>query len=122
MSARATEQLTVLDADGVEVVLPSVFVVCPRCEGRGDHDHPAFSNGITSEEWNGPDWDDDDRGAYLAGRYNVPCSECHGKRVVLEADEARLTPAQRDLLAEHQAEMADLRACERSERFMHGEG
>lgn len=117
---REAERFTVLNDDGDEVVIPSRYVVCPACEGKGTHDHPAFCNGITSDEWNGQDWDEDSRAAYLGGEYDVPCHECKGLRVVLMPDHDRLTPEQRALLENQQRELAELRAAERSERFMFG--
>jgi hypothetical protein len=35
-------------------------------------DHPAFSNGITAEEWD-RDWSYEDRENYLSGMYDQPC-------------------------------------------------
>ena len=60
------------------------FVVCGRCDGVGTHDNPAFENGITADEWNGPDWDDESRENYMSGLYDVICEECKGARVILE--------------------------------------
>ncbi|CRY84083.1 Uncharacterised protein [Yersinia intermedia] len=48
--------------------------ICPSCEGHGKVDHPAFSNGITSSEWN--EMDQQDRESYKAGDYDVPCHRC----------------------------------------------
>jgi hypothetical protein len=48
--------------------------ICPACEGHGKVDHPAFSNGITSSEWN--DIDQQDRQSYMAGDYDVACESC----------------------------------------------
>ncbi len=72
-----------------EFLVPALAVVCGRCDGRGTHDHEAFSNGITSSEWDGPDWDEESREAYMRGAYDVRCTECEGKRVQLVPDEAR---------------------------------
>lgn len=55
-----------------------LWAICPRCEGEGKVDHPAFSNGITSGEW--ADWDQDDRDSYMGGAYDVACG-CEGGRV-----------------------------------------
>jgi hypothetical protein len=66
--------------EGYEV--PAVFEVCGRCDGHGKHDHPAFSNGITFDEWNGPGWSYEDQETYLSGGYDVQCEECKGDRVV----------------------------------------
>ena len=56
-------------------------VVCPSCDGRGHYVNPAIDgNGISVEEW--CDWTDDDREAYLSGRYDIVCEECNGRNVV----------------------------------------
>ena len=76
--------LTFEDGDtGEEITLRCQYVVCSRCRGEGKHDHPAFSNGITAEEWD-RDWDENSREMYVSGSYDVPCEECKGRRVVLE--------------------------------------
>ena len=81
------------NGEEVEVQLPSRFEVCSRCRGAGKHVNPNVDgHGITAEEWNGPDWDDDSREGYLTGRYDVTCSECKGLRVVAVVDEAAVDP------------------------------
>ena len=89
------------DEDGNEIQLPIKRIICPRCDGYGHHDHPAFSNGITASEWNSDDWDDDSRADYLRGRFDVRCDECGGNNVVDVPDEDRMTPAQVALLHDH---------------------
>jgi hypothetical protein len=75
---------------------PAKYVVCPRCDGEGKHTNPAIDgNGITASEMHeilndDPDFLED----YMGGMYDIPCTECHGKRVVLEIDEAECTPEQ----------------------------
>ncbi len=66
--------------------LPGKMEVCERCEGKGVHDHPAFSNGFTSDEMHeaGPDFQEE----YMAGHYDVTCSECKGEKVNLVIDSA----------------------------------
>jgi hypothetical protein len=57
------------------------YEVCGTCEGRGRHVNPAINrNGITQETF-----DDDPEffEAYRRGDYDVPCSACQGRRVVL---------------------------------------
>lgn len=98
---RHKDRIILEDEDGLEVEIPSRFDVCDRCRGKGVHDHPAFSNGITADEWNGPDWDDDSRETYMSGGYDVTCEECGGLRVVLVADEERMTDEQRRLWEQH---------------------
>jgi hypothetical protein len=78
--------------DMVEQEIPAVWAICDRCRGNGKHDHPAFSNGITADEWNGPDWDEESRDAYLSGRYDVQCGDCCGTGKVLEADWDNMDP------------------------------
>lgn len=111
-----TKRPAPLEIDGVAI--PSKFEVCPRCEGKGVHDHPAFSNGITAEDWNGPDWDDDSREGYLVGRYDVACSECGGLRVVPAADVARCTFAQKRLLVGARRARRELAQDYASERYL----
>lgn len=68
--------------------LPTIKAVCWRCGGEGKHNHPAFDDGITSAEWG--QWDADERDDYRSGLYDVPCTRCHGLRVVDEIDEDAL--------------------------------
>ncbi len=71
-----------------EIRLPAKYVVCSRCEGKGTHVNPSIDgHGITAEEWNGPDWSEEDKENYLTGFYDVACYECSGKRVTLAVDE-----------------------------------
>ncbi len=89
-----------IDADGDEVqhVLPGKYEVCPRCEGAGKHDHPAFANGFTGEEMaEDPDFAEDYRG----GRYDVTCERCAGDRVVVVVDEEKCTAVQLAALEEY---------------------
>jgi hypothetical protein len=67
------------DYDGNKHKIPAVFGVCDRCRGTGVHDHPAFSNGISQEQF---DEDPEFKEDYMAGKYDVRCSECKGQRVV----------------------------------------
>ena len=87
---KGPKPLTVEDENGVEHVLPTRFDVCPTCEGHGVHDHPAFANGLTSEDF---DEDPDFREDYFAGHYDVCCEECRGERVVSVVDEDKADPA-----------------------------
>lgn len=115
-----TLRITVLneDSEEVELELPARFAVCPRCHGRGTHDHPAFARGITSDEWRGPDWDDESRAAYMNGAYDVTCSECKGERVVVVVDEERFTAEQRAIWTEHLEQCRVMEAESASERYL----
>lgn len=112
---------TVYDGDvEIDTSLPAVWSICQGCRGHGQHDHPAFSNGITAEEWQGPDWDDDSREDYLRGAYDVPCEECKGLGRVLVVDESAILSqeeqAHYDRLQANWAEMAEMHAIEAAER------
>lgn len=93
MAKRETKTFVYEDDDGVEheVELPGAYEVCPRCRGEGTHVNPSIDgNGITMDEWWGPDWDDESREAYMSGGYDVTCHECAGVRVVWDVDLDRL--------------------------------
>jgi hypothetical protein len=101
-----------------EVQLPGRFVVCPRCAGRGSHDHPAFSHGISPEEFQE---DPEFAEQYRAGAFDVTCSECEGQRVVPEVAEECLDAEQRALWDRHQKHLeclADMHAAYAAERRM----
>jgi hypothetical protein len=116
-----TMRITYLTDGGyteVEATVPARFEVCDRCEGRGTHDHPAFSNGITSSDF---DEDPDFREDYMRGAYDVSCSECRGLRVVAVPDVARCSFAVRRELVQarrYEREQARFAAIERREREM----
>lgn len=82
------------DEEGyVTLSFPCRFVVCDTCGGKGSHVNPSIdAHGITQEEF---DEDPEFRENYFSGAYDVPCYECHGKRVVPEIDEESLTVDQR---------------------------
>lgn len=118
------DRITVEDDEGTEHVVPSTFEVCPRCNGKGVHDHPAFANGITAEEFRGPDWDDESREGYMRGDYDVACSVCKGLRVVAVADLSRCTFALKRLLVKQRRAERELAEDYASERYirMHEQG
>jgi hypothetical protein len=97
----------VFDADGNEVELPCHYVVCGRCNGTGVHDHPAFSNGLSREDF---DEDPDFAEEYFRGTYDVRCSVCEGERVVSAPNEEQLTPEQKDWLKWHYESLAEAAA------------
>lgn len=106
------------DGRGELSAIPTKRIVCPRCDGRGKHDHPAFSNGITASEWNSDDWDDDSRETYMRGGYDVACEECHGNNVVEAPDEERMSPEMLAKLHSYYRDEASYRAEVESERRM----
>jgi hypothetical protein len=99
--------------------IPAKFVICGRCNGEGTHDHPAFSNGITSSEW--AEWDDDDRDHYLRGDYDVACECCEGGKKLVVDEDACYTKRMQVILAayrEQQEEFQMYEAERRAERRM----
>lgn len=73
----------------IEMTLPAKYEICTRCEGKGSHTNPSIDgHGISEDEWNGPDWDDESRETYLTGGYDVRCeARCKdGKVVVIDID------------------------------------
>jgi len=83
---KAELKVTITNGIGVErlMTLPGKRVICPRCEGVGHHANPAIGPGITEEEWKETDLDD--VACYPSRGYNVPCSRCHGEKVVIVLD------------------------------------
>lgn len=93
------------------------WVICDRCRGEGKHDHPAFSNGITQDEWE--QWDYEERDDYFSGKYDVPCTDCGGSGKVavpvkgqLEFWQLRILAAERRL----QRDLSFVDAIQRQER------
>lgn len=110
----AKDRLVLENGEGLEVELPSKYEVCGRCRGKGAHVNPNIDgHGITADEWNGPDWDEESQEMYLSGGYDISCLDCGGDRVVLVPDEDRLTDEQRKLWADK----LECEAAERNERM-----
>ena len=91
-----TIELTFWGADGEEmtVEVPSKWGICESCDGNGRHDHPAFANGISGEEW-ANEWDVEEREAYMSGAYDVRCEEDCDNGKVRVPDLSALTEKQR---------------------------
>lgn len=74
--------------DEVEFVLPGKYHVCPACEGKGTLMHPSLRGVAITEEDRDRDWSPDEWEQYISGGYDVTCTTCDGKRVVLVPDRA----------------------------------
>jgi hypothetical protein len=100
----------------IEITVPTVRAVCFRCNGNGVHDHPAFANGISPEQFaEDPDFETD----YFRGAYDVFCSECDGAKVVDEIDWQRFEreqPTSARYLRERFDAEAEMQAEEAAER------
>ncbi|MCK5318173.1 MAG: hypothetical protein KAJ55_09670 [Anaerolineales bacterium] len=97
-----------------EVEIPTKFVVCSRCRGKGSHVNPAIDgHGISPEEFrDDPDFEE----AYFRGDYDVACHSCQGKRVTPAPDWDRLSKEERQAWRIQERELADLAAEEEAER------
>lgn len=112
----STATVTITDANGDELRLPAHFEVCPRCDGVGSHVNPSIDgNGLTAEDFaEDPDFADE----YMRGTYDVPCTECHGERVVAQVDVEALTPDQRAAWESYLAVERDYQRDYDSERWL----
>lgn len=72
------------------------WIICDCCEGNGQVGHPAFSNGITSSEWQ--DMGEDDQASYMRGDYDVQCEACKGLGRVQVPNVAALSFGEKRLL------------------------
>lgn len=115
-----------IDAED-EMELPACWEICQRCKGNGSHTNPSIDgNGITSDEWNGPDWDDEEKEMYLSGGYDIACEANCTNGKVLEVDEelCKLEPLKSLLEAydEQEDERARDRAADRRTAYMESGG
>jgi hypothetical protein len=111
--------VTVPDEDGdgeTQMELPIVYVVCPTCDGKGNHVNPSVdAGGISADDfYEDPDFAE----AYMGGVYDVECYGCHGKRVVPQLNRDRIEPEILKLLDAHEERMRDLRIESEAERRM----
>ena len=85
-----------MEEDGETQKLPLHRIVCPTCDGRGSHVNPSIdSHGLTADDfYEDPDFARD----YMAGAYDVVCSECGGHNVVDDVDYERAKTECPDLL------------------------
>jgi hypothetical protein len=113
---RKPDTLYLENDDSEDIEIPSRYVVCGTCDGRGQHSHRFGA--IPMADFMGPEWDDESREDYIAGRYDEQCGTCKGRRVVLVVDVDRCTPEQRKLVEEDAEAAAESAAEEASERRM----
>lgn len=90
----------------VELTLPAKYEVCPRCKGTGRTLAPGYE-GVAFTQEDLADQDPDFEENYFGGGYDVDCTTCDAKRVVLVPDESRLTPEQEIQLQEYQEYQRD---------------
>lgn len=130
IAMRITVLTTVTDPDGgeeeTEHTIPARYAICGRCRGKGSHVNPNIDgNGITADEWNGPDWDDESREMYMSGGYDVACDAGCENGKVLEPDVEHASPEVKALVAlwqDQQNERARWDAEDRRTRMMESGG
>lgn len=102
-------------ADGTEHTLPTRWIVCPVCNGKGTHVNPSIdAGGLSAEDFHD---DPDFAEAYLAGEYDQTCNRCTGRTTVREVDLERLAPELRKVYARQLRADAEYRAEVRAERM-----
>lgn len=76
------------------IVLPECWAVCPKCNGEGKTNNPAF-NGVSLSDMSACERDE-----FLhnlnSGVYDVTCPSCHGRTTVKGYNLSVLTPEQRN--------------------------
>jgi len=71
--------------------LPARMMICGRCEGKGTHTNPSIDgNGISAEEMH--ELGDDFKEDYMAGVYDITCTQCKGEKVMKCIDDAAIEP------------------------------
>lgn len=73
--------------NGIEYTLRVDFIVCPLCRGRGYVVDPAIDCDGISDDYlrENPNFAE----SYHNGEFNIKCTKCEGKRVVLDLDKVR---------------------------------
>lgn len=91
-----------------------VFVVCDLCNGKGKHVNPSIdAHGLSREDFDeDPDFAED----YFSGVYDVPCAQCHGRRVHAVPDEDNNPKELLEKIAEHEKDLRDMYAEMAAER------
>ena len=95
-----------LDADDGcvdEIELPTTWVVCDVCDGKGTHANPSIDcNGLSAEDF---------AEQYMSGVYDETCRVCNGRTTVRAVDWDALTAEQRTAYEQQLKDEADDRAC-----------
>ena len=97
-----------LEIDGLEI--PAQWAICHECRGNGQHAHAIDGDGITSDEWD--QWEPDEQEAYMSGHYDRRCEVCNGSGKVAEPILEQCNEEQREAVEaqrEYEAELANER-------------
>lgn len=85
---------------------PTTTEVCGRCGGRGVHDPEGFGD-VTDLVREDRDWAED----YMRGRFDVRCTTCDGKNVVLSIDVEKAD----EKMLQHYYDWCDMEQASRAE-------
>lgn len=88
--------------------------ICESCGGDGSHSNHLGV--IDPETWN--DWEDEDRHAYMSGRYDKKCSLCDGSGKVRIMDIDSLNASAKQWVKEYTDMMRGDLMCRKSEMMM----
>lgn len=104
--------------EGVEetITIPSKWEICSTCDGEGHHSREFGA--ISSDDWYGPDWDDESRETYLSGGYDKRCEDCQGTGKCRVPDWDGMNQELATQYQQHLDEQAHYRAQEAHERKM----
>jgi hypothetical protein len=105
----------VFDAEGVELKLPLVWIICDDCQGHGKSS--AYLGAITQSDRE-QDWDDESFEHYMRGGYDKTCDRCHGSGKVEVIAYDQLSEEQKALVDDAATEEREYRAMCDMERRM----
>lgn len=95
--------------DDTEIELPTIWIVCPVCQGAGKYVNPSIDcGGLTADDFaEDPAFADD----YVGGLYDVQCNHCAGRTTVQEVDWKALSFDQAEAYKAQLQDEADDKAC-----------
>ena len=110
--------LSVIDNEGIEHKLPTIWVICSCCRGEGKSS--LYLGAITQGDREpGGSWDDPEAFEdYMNGHYDRPCDECEGSGKVKVVDVKAMKPDLKEIYEADIRDAREMRAIERAERKM----
>ena len=98
-----------VDKDGCdsEIDLPTKWMVCVVCNGKGTHVNPSIDCcGISADDFAE---DSDFAESYMRGDYDQPCNRCGGRTTIQAVDWDALSDEQRK---QYEQQLCDEAGCE----------
>jgi DnaJ-class molecular chaperone len=110
------EEITLHKEDGTEEKLPTKWVKCTSCDGKGTSS--AYLGAFTRDDIDevGSDWWED----YMAGSFDRACEHCGGKGLERQLDKENCTPEQIEAYSKQQDDLEAMRAEQYSEWLHEG--